>query len=114
MLPRRATALNRAITMIMLAGAAVSASSAVAQRPSRLMPPPVDNERPDPRQTRPLPEIVAQVQSRSPYDAMDYIGVAGFDTHSLIYILRFLDGRQVIVVRVDGRSGRIIGQPTAR
>jgi hypothetical protein len=65
-------------------------------------------DRPPPQATRPLPELVARVQSTPPYDAMDYIGVAGFETRTMVYVLRFLDGRQVIVVRVDARTGRII------
>jgi hypothetical protein len=65
-------------------------------------------DRPSPHQTRPLPEIVATVQATPPYNAMDYIGVANFDPRSMVYALRFLDGRQVVVVHVDGRSGRIL------
>lgn len=65
-------------------------------------------DRPPPQATRPLPELVARVQSTPPYDAMDYIGVAGFETRTMVYVLRFLDGRQVVVVRVDARTGRII------
>jgi hypothetical protein len=69
-----------------------------------------EDDRPQPRQTRPLPDIVARVQSTPPYNSMDYIGVAGFETRSMIYVLRFLDGRQVVVVHVDARSGRIVGR----
>lgn len=69
-----------------------------------------DGDRPQPHQTRPLPDIVARVQATPPYDDMDYIGVAGFETRSMIYVLRFLDGRQVVVVHVDARSGRIVGR----
>jgi hypothetical protein len=65
-------------------------------------------DRPPPQATRPLPELVARVQATPPYDAMDYIGVAGFETRTMVYVLRFLDGRQVVVVRVDARTGRII------
>lgn len=67
-----------------------------------------DDERPSPNQTRPLPEIVARVQATPPYSQMDYIGVAGFEMRSMVYVLRFLDGRQVVVVHVDARSGRIV------
>ena len=66
--------------------------------------------RPAPAQTRPLPEIVARVQATPPYRSMDYIGVAGFEQRQMIYTLRFIDGRQVVVVQVDARSGRIIGR----
>lgn len=66
--------------------------------------------RPSAAQTRPLPEIVARVQATPPYSSMDYIGVAGFDERQLVYLLRFINGRQVIVVHVDARSGRIIGR----
>lgn len=69
-----------------------------------------DDDRPQPHQTRPLPDIVARVQATPPYNGMDYIGVAGFETRSMIYVLRFLDGRQVVVVHVDARSGRIVGR----
>ena len=69
-----------------------------------------DDDRPSPHQTRPLPEIVAHVQGTPPYNDMDYIGVAGFQTRTMIYVLRFLDGRQVVVVHVDARSGRIVGR----
>lgn len=67
-----------------------------------------EDERPSPNQTRPLPEIVARVQATPPYNQMDYIGVAGFEMRSMVYVLRFLDGRQVVVVHVDARSGRIV------
>ena len=71
----------------------------------------IDNDdRPQRNQTRPLPDIVARVQATPPFSSMDYIGVAGFETRSMVYILRFLDGRQVVVVHVDARSGRIIGR----
>lgn len=66
--------------------------------------------RPTPNQTRPLPEIVANVQATPPYSRMDYIGVAGFEMRTMVYVLRFLDGRQVVVVHVDARTGRILGR----
>lgn len=74
------------------------------------MPHPDSDERPVPSQTRPLPEIVARVQSTPPYNTMDYIGVAGFQVRQMIYVLRFIDGRQVVVVHVDARSGRIVSR----
>ena len=79
------------------------------QRPRSFQqtPPPGDG-RPSPHQTRPLPEIVASVQATPPFNGMDYIGVAGFDTRSMVYALRFLSGRQVVVVFVDARTGRIL------
>ena len=81
-----------------------------AQQRSRMPRSPVEagDERPSQGQTRPLPEIVARVQATPPYSQMDYIGVAGFETRTMIYVLRFLDGRQVVVVHVDARSGRIV------
>lgn len=113
MLSRHATALNGALALLLAVGLA-AVHPAAAQRASRSVPSTSEAPRPTPHQTRPLPEIVAQVQSRAPYNAMDYIGVVGFETQSMIYVLRFLDGRQVIVVRVDGRSGRIISPGPAR
>ena len=70
--------------------------------------PEMQDARPAAHQTRPLPDIVSRVQSTPPYNRMDYIGVANFETRSMIYVLRFLDGRQVVAVRVDARSGRIV------
>jgi hypothetical protein len=58
--------------------------------------------------TIPLPMIVAGLQAQMPYRTMNYIGVERFDPASGIYALRFLNGRQVIVVIVDGRTGRIL------
>lgn len=89
---------------------------ALAQGRVRAQPPmaspgsPDNDDRPQPHQTRPLPDIVARVQATPPYNDMDYIGVAGFETRTMIYVLRFLDGRQVVVVHVDARSGRIVGR----
>ena len=79
----------------------------------RMPPPemsPFDMDRPVMRMGRPLPEIVASLRSQSPYDEMDYIGVAGFEMRRQIYVLRFLDGRQLVVVMVDARSGRVVGR----
>lgn len=104
-------ALGAALTALALTPVAASAQSRHRQP---VLPPPSgsseDDERPQPHQTRPLPDIVARVQSTPPYNGMDYIGVAGFETRSMIYVLRFLDGRQVVVVHVDARSGRIVGR----
>ena len=88
-------------------------AEALAQaRPTHLQRAPTeqDDVRPSASQTRPLPEIVAGVQSTAPFNHMDYIGVAGFDMRAMVYVLRFLDGRQVVVVHVDARTGRIIGR----
>jgi hypothetical protein len=60
------------------------------------------------RRTIPLPSIVGALQSQLPYRNMNYIGVERFDPQTGIYALRFLNGRQVIVVVVDGRNGRIL------
>lgn len=96
-----------ALSLALLAPVAAPAQQRPA--PQRAMPD-IDDQRPSPNETRPLPDIVARVQSTPPYNAMDYIGVAGFETRTMVYVLRFLDGRQVVVVRVDARSGRIIGR----
>jgi hypothetical protein len=94
-----------------LAASAASISAQQRTRPMPMPPPSADDDRrPNPVQTRPLPDIVARVQSAPPYSDMDYIGVAGFETRTMIYTLRFLDGRQVVIVYVDARSGRIIGR----
>lgn len=102
-------ALGAALACLVLTPVAAS-----AQNRNRAMPPASgsqeDDERPQPHQTRPLPDIVARVQATPPYNDMDYIGVAGFETRSMIYVLRFLNGRQVVVVHVDARSGRIVGR----
>jgi hypothetical protein len=60
------------------------------------------------RQGIPLPQIVAGLQAMEPYRDMRYLGIERFDPRTGIYALRFLNGRQIIVVLVDGRSGRII------
>ncbi len=72
--------------------------------------PPVITNRPTGtlRRSIPLPEIVAALQSILPYRNMNYIGVERYDPNSGVYALRFLNGRQVIVVQIDGRSGRIL------
>jgi hypothetical protein len=69
----------------------------------------VEEQRPNAVQTRPLPDIVARVQATPPYSGMDYVGVADYDERAMIYVLRFIDGRRVVVVNVDARSGRILG-----
>ena len=97
--------------MLVAAAFAVAAPSAAQNRTTvPRLPNPQEDVRPAPNDTRPLPEIVAQVQSTPPYNSMDYIGVAGFQVRQRIYILRFIDGRQVVVVHVDARSGRIIAR----
>jgi hypothetical protein len=93
-----------------VAAVLLQASVADAQLRSRSPRTDQSDERPAPNQTRPLPEIVARVQATPPFSGMDYIGVAGFETRTMIYVLRFLDGRQVVVVHVDARSGRILGR----
>jgi hypothetical protein len=62
------------------------------------------------RQGIPLPQIVAGLQAMEPYRDMRYIGVERFDPRTGIYVLRFLNGRQIVVVHVDGRSGRIVNR----
>lgn len=101
---------KRAVFSVLAAVALTAPLAADAQQRARTQRPPNEagDERPSPHQTRPLPEIVANVQATPPYDQMDYIGVAGFEMRSMVYVLRFLDGRQVVVVHVDARSGRIV------
>lgn len=103
-------ALGAAVACLALTPVAADAQS--RNRAPAQMPPSGSSEddRPQPHQTRPLPDIVARVQATPPYNGMDYIGVAGFETRSMVYVLRFLDGRQVVVVHVDARSGRIVGR----
>lgn len=62
------------------------------------------------RQGIPLPQIVAGLQASEPYRDMRYIGIERFDPRTGIYSLRFLDGRQIVVVQVDGRTGRIVNR----
>ncbi|MFM6853150.1 MAG: hypothetical protein ACKOUM_03620 [Sphingopyxis sp.] len=68
----------------------------------------ISDRRPPPNQTRPLPEIIARVQNTPPFRDMDYIGLAAFEPQSMTYVLRFLNGRQVVAVQVDARTGRIL------
>lgn len=114
--------IHRAVIALMAAMAAVMLLTAVpvtaqtrsseprTSDPRPVMPMPQDNNRPVPNETRPLPEIVARVQATPPYNTMDYIGVESFQVRQRIYVLRFIDGRQVVVVHVDARSGRIVGR----
>jgi hypothetical protein len=74
------------------------------------LPPPAVATRPVGRQTVPLPEIVADLQAQPPYRNMNYIGVERFDPRTGLYALRFLNGRQVVVVHVDGRTGRVVNR----
>jgi hypothetical protein len=62
------------------------------------------------RQGIPLPQIVAGLQAMEPYRDMRYIGIERFDPRTGIYALRFLNGRQIVVVHVDGRTGRILNR----
>ncbi len=61
------------------------------------------------RMTRPLPLLVANVLAQPEYRGMEYIGVENFDVATGRYRLRFLDRRQLYVVAVDGRTGRVLG-----
>jgi hypothetical protein len=63
-----------------------------------------------PQRTIPLPQIVAELQSQPPFRDMNYIGVERFDPRTGLYALRFLNGRQVVVVHVDGRTGRVVNR----
>lgn len=60
-------------------------------------------------QVIPLNKLVADIQSREPYRSMTYLGGPQFDASSMRYALKFLDGRRLVVVYVDARSGRIVG-----
>jgi uncharacterized iron-regulated membrane protein len=61
-------------------------------------------------QVMPLGRLVAMVQARAPYRGMTYLGGPQFDARTMRYGLKFLDGSKVIVVIVDARTGRILGQ----
>jgi hypothetical protein len=61
-------------------------------------------------QSLPLGRLVAMVQARAPYRDMVYLGGPKFDPRSNRYELKFLDGSKVIVVVVDARTGRVVGQ----
>lgn len=61
-------------------------------------------------QVLPLGRLVAMVQARAPYRDMIYLGGPQFDQRTMRYGLKFLDGNKVIVVFVDARNGRIVGQ----
>ena len=61
-------------------------------------------------QVMPLGRLVAMVQARAPYRDMTYLGGPQFDARTMRYGLKFLDGSKVIVVIVDARTGRILGQ----
>ncbi|MEY4268955.1 MAG: hypothetical protein RLZZ58_171 [Pseudomonadota bacterium] len=58
----------------------------------------------------PLPRIVSHVQAKSPYDDMTYLGGPEFEERTMRYRLKFLDGKQVVVVVVDARTGRVVGR----
>lgn len=59
---------------------------------------------------RKLSVIIDDVQSVQPYKSMDYLGGVEFDSTKFIYRLKFMDGRRVVFVYVDARTGRIIGR----
>jgi hypothetical protein len=58
----------------------------------------------------PLPRIVSNVRAKSPYDDMTYLGGPEFEERTLRYRLKFLDGKQLVVVVVDARTGRVVGR----
>ena len=58
----------------------------------------------------PLNRLVAEVQSREPYKSMTYLGGPQFDSSTMRYALKFLDGTRLIIVYVDARDGRIVGR----
>lgn len=59
---------------------------------------------------RKLSVIIDDVQSIQPYKSMDYLGGVEFDSAKFVYRLKFMDGRRVVFVYVDARTGRIIGR----
>jgi uncharacterized iron-regulated membrane protein len=61
-------------------------------------------------QVMPLGRLVAMVQARAPFRNMTYLGGPQFDARTMRYGLKFLDGSKVIVVIVDARTGRVVGQ----
>jgi uncharacterized iron-regulated membrane protein len=61
-------------------------------------------------QALPLGRLVAMVQARPPYRDMVYLGGPKFDARTMRYDLKFLDRSRVIVVQVDARTGRVLGQ----
>lgn len=61
-------------------------------------------------QVLPLGRLVAMVQARAPYRDMVYLGGPKFDERTMRYGLKFLDGSRVIIVFVDARTGRVVGQ----
>lgn len=61
-------------------------------------------------QVLPLGRLVALVQARAPYRDMVYLGGPKFDERTMRYSLKFLDGSRVIIVIVDARTGRVVGQ----
>ena len=61
-------------------------------------------------QAMPLGRLVAMVQARAPYRDMTYLGGPQFDVRTMRYGLKFLNRNKVIVVIVDARTGRVVGQ----
>lgn len=59
---------------------------------------------------RKFSSILDDVQSIQPYKSMDYLGGVEFDSSKLIYRLKFMDGKRVVFVYVDARTGRIVGR----
>jgi hypothetical protein len=60
------------------------------------------------RNTRPLPELIARLRALPGYRSMDYIGVERFEADTSTYVLRFLNGRQIVTVHMDARTGRVL------
>ena len=59
---------------------------------------------------RKLSVIIDDVQSTPPYKSMDYLGGVEFDSTKFVYRLKFMDGKRVVFVYVDARTGRIVGR----
>jgi hypothetical protein len=109
MLPRFSTRSAALLAALCVAGVPVAGN---AQRLGRgevietpAPPPPASSAM---RNTRPLPELIASLRATPGYRTMDYIGVERFESDTGTYVLRFLNGRRIVTVHMDARSGRVL------
>jgi hypothetical protein len=56
-----------------------------------------------------LASIVASVQRQPQFRNLTFLGGAEFNERTKSYRLKFMDGKRVVFVDVDARSGRILG-----
>jgi hypothetical protein len=56
-----------------------------------------------------LASIVANVQRQPQFRTLTFLGGADYNERSKTYRLKFMDGKRVVFVDVDARSGRILG-----